>query len=51
MAEFQIYYGTAEIDVINQGTMLLAALNLAIISTLLIYSYKESREADPHERQ
>ncbi|MBP1744757.1 MAG: cobalt transporter [Firmicutes bacterium] len=51
MAEFQIYYGTAEIDVINQGIMLLAALNLAIISTLLIYSYKESREADPHERQ
>jgi energy-coupling factor transport system permease protein len=51
MAEFQIYYGAERVTLMNQGIMLLAALNLIIISTLLVYGFKENRETVSDERR
>ena len=51
MAEFQIYYGAEQVTLMNQGIILLAALNLIIISTLLVYGFKENRETVSDERR
>jgi energy-coupling factor transport system permease protein len=51
MAEFQIYYGAGRVTAFNQGVIILAGLNLVIITTLLIYSFKESRERVSDEGQ
>jgi energy-coupling factor transport system permease protein len=49
MAEFQIYYGAGRVTAVNQGVIILAGLNLAIIATLLLYGFKESRERVSYE--
>jgi energy-coupling factor transport system permease protein len=51
MAEFQIYYGAGQVTAFNQGVIILAGLNLVIITTLLMYSFKESRERVSDEGQ
>lgn len=51
MADFQIYFGTEKVSAVNQGVMLLAALNIIIISTLVAYSFRESREKVLHNGQ
>jgi energy-coupling factor transport system permease protein len=51
MAEFQIYYGAEQVTLINPGVMLVAALNLLIIATLLVYGFKENRETVSDERR
>ncbi|HEY5576573.1 MAG TPA: hypothetical protein VIK34_07640, partial [Clostridiaceae bacterium] len=51
MAEFQIYYGAGQTTVFNQGVIILTGMNLVIIATLLLYSFKESRERVSDEGQ
>ena len=51
MAEFQIYYGAGQTTVLNQGVIILTGMNLFIIATLLLYSFKESRERVSDEGQ
>jgi len=51
MAEFEIYYGAVQMTVINQGVIIITGMNLVIIATLLLYSFKESRERVSDEGQ
>jgi len=51
MADFQIYYGSAQASALNGGAALLVALNLAIISTLVFYSFREGKEKVFHNGQ
>lgn len=51
MAEFQIYYGAVQTTVLNQGVIVLTGMIVVIIATLLLYSFKESRERVSDEGQ
>ncbi len=51
MAEFQIYYGAVQMTVLNQGVIILTGMIVVIITTLLLYSFKESRERVSDEGQ
>lgn len=51
MADFQIYYGSVQASALNGGAALLVALNLAIISTLVFYSFREGKEKVFHNGQ
>lgn len=51
MADFQIYYGAAQAAAFNKGAVMLAAFNLIIISTFVLYSLREGKEKVLHDGQ